>query len=93
MTYDGIIEQVSRDLGIPPNIIRATYRAYWGFIKNTIQELPLKDDLSEEEFLKIRPNFNIPSLGKLGVSYSRYLGVKEKFNHIRKLRENNEKAD
>lgn len=90
MTYQEIIDKVSGDLNISPDIINKTYKAYWRYIRNSIQELPLKEDLTEEEFLKLRPNFNISSLGKLTCTYKRFLGVKEKFNYIKKFRKSNE---
>lgn len=87
MTYQEIVNIVSGDTGISPDIVDKTYRAFWKYIRDSIQKCPLKEDMTEEEFLKLRPNFNIPSLGKLTCTYKRYIGVKEKFNYIRKLRE------
>lgn len=89
MTYQEIIEEVSKNTGVDSLTIGKTYRAFWRFIRDTIQSLPLKDSMTEEEFNSLRPNFNIPSLGKLTCTYSRYRGVKEKFNHIKKLRNEN----
>lgn len=90
MNYKDIIEKVSGDNNISPDIVDKTYKAYWRFIRDTIQELPLKKHLSEEEFQSLKPNFNIPSLGKLTCTYKRYSGVMEKFKHIKKLKENYE---
>lgn len=93
MQYTEIISKVSDNTGIPYDIVDKTYKSFWLFIKNSIISLPLKDNLSEEEFLKLRPNFNIPSLGKLCISYDRYKGVKDRFKYIKNIREKNEKAD
>lgn len=90
MTYWEIVNKVSGDIGLSPDIVDKTYKAFWKYIRDTIQELPLKEDMSEEEFLMLRPNFNIPSLGKLTCTYKRYSGVREKFKHIKKLRESHE---
>lgn len=90
MTYKEIINKVSGDINLPPDTVDKIYKAYWRYIRDTIQTLSLKDNISEEEFSKLKPNFNIPSLGKLTCTYKRYLGVKERFNHIKKLRENYE---
>ena len=90
MTYWEIVNKVSGDIGLSPDTVDKTYKAFWKYIRDTIQELPLKEDMSEEEFLMLRPNFNIPSLGKLTCTYKRYSGVREKFKHIKKLRENHE---
>lgn len=87
MTHQEIINKVSGDTGIPPDIIDKTYKAFWLYIKDSIQALPLKEDMTEDEFKSLKPNFNIPSLGKITCTLQRYKGVKEKFNHIKKLRE------
>ena len=81
MNYPDIFGKVSKETGIPVDIVEKTYKMYWEFIKQTIQELPLKDDLSEEEFAKLKTNFNIPSLGKMSVTYDRYIGVKKRYKY------------
>lgn len=68
-------------------MVDKVYRSYWKSIRDTIQELSLKDDISEEEFQKLRTNFNIPSLGKLSCTYDRAKRVKERYKYIRNLRE------
>lgn len=90
MTYQEIINKVSGDMEISPDIVDKAYKAFWKYIRDTIQDILLKDDMSEEEFIMLKPNFNIPSLGKLTCTYKKYKGIKEKFKHIKKLRENNE---
>ena len=90
MTYTEIVDKVSEDTGIPAEVVDKAYKAFWSYIRNSVQELPLKGELSEAEFLSLRPNFNIPSLGKLTCTYQRFIGVKERFNHIKKLRRNEE---
>lgn len=68
-------------------MVDKVYRSYWKSIRDTIQELSLKDDISEEEFQKLRTNFNIPSLGKLLCTYDRVKRIKERYKYIRNLRE------
>lgn len=92
MTYEQIIESVANELQLPVDLVRKTYKAYWQFIRDTIQQLPLKDDISEEEFKKIKTNFNIPSLGKLYCTRDRYLRVKKRFEYINNLREKDAKS-
>ena len=89
MTYEQILQNVADNLNLPVSLVRKTYRAYWQFVRDTIQELPLKEDLSEEDFKNIKTNFNIPSLGKLYCTRERYLGVKKRFEYIKNLREKN----
>lgn len=87
MNYPDIIGKVSKELNIPKEVVDAAYKSYWDFIKQTIQSLPLKDDIDEEEFAKLRTNFNIPSLGKLTCTFDRMMGVKKRFKYIKRLRE------
>ena len=90
MKYSEIINQVSKELDIPVEVVDKAYRSSFEFIKNKIQSLPLKEDISEDEFSELRTNFNIPSLGKLVCTFDRMEGVKKRFNYIKKLRENAE---
>lgn len=86
MTYKEIINKVSGELDIPREIVDKTYKSFWLFINNSIQSLPLKEELNEEDFSKLKTNFNIPSLGKLTCTYDRMLSVKKRFNFIKKSR-------
>lgn len=87
MNYSDIIGKVSEELNLPREVVDRTYKAFWVFIKSHIQALPLKEDLSEEEFANLRTNFNIPSLGKLNCTYNRMLGVKKRHKLIKQIRE------
>lgn len=88
MTYLDIITRVSEELNLDKEVVDKTYKAYWQYIRTSIQALPLKENLSEEDFLKLKTNFNIPSLGKLCVTWDRLVGCKKRFEIIKKLREN-----
>lgn len=87
---DKVYEKAALILGIDKSDVRDIYEHYWRFIRETIENLPLKDNLSEEDFKKLRTNFNIPSLGKLSCTYSRYLRVKKREEEKRKRYENKE---
>lgn len=91
MTYDEIIGIVAADLGLPRKIVDRTYRGYWKAIREIITALPLKEDLTDDEFLKLRPNVNIPSIGKLYVTLDRYKRVKAVNHMYRKRREERNK--
>ena len=92
MNYPDIVGKVSRELNLPKEVVDKTYKAYWLFIKQHIQSLPLKENLNEEDFAKLRTNFNIPSLGKLSCTYDRMLGMKKRYKLIKQIRENNVKS-
>ena len=87
MVYNDIITQVSKNLNLPVNIVDKIYKSYWKFIRTTIQELPIKETMSEEDFKQLRTNFNIPSLGKLSCTYDRLRRVRERYKYIKNLRE------
>lgn len=83
MTYKEIIRKVAEDTSLPQTLVDRAYRAYWRAVREYITSLPLKEDMEDAEFLKLRPNVNIPSIGKLHVTLDRWHGVK-KMNQIRK---------
>lgn len=82
--YDEIISEVASALGLPCRFVDRTYRAYWEAVREHIQSLPLKEDLTDEDFLKLRPNINIPSIGKLFVTLERYRRIKNQHYEILK---------
>ena len=87
MIYSDIIGKVSSELNLPAKLVDRTYRAFWLFINQSIQSLPLKENLNEEDFAKLRTNFNIPSLGKLCVTWDRLVGCKKRFKLLKQMRE------
>lgn len=87
MNYNTFASQVSKEVGLPTEVVSKVYRYYWKFIRDSIQSLPLKEDISEEDFNKLRTNFNIPSIGKLSCTYDRVRRVKERYKYIKNLRE------
>lgn len=78
MTYDEIVVEVAKDLGLSKTLVDRTYKSYWKVIREHIKSLPLKENLTDEEFLKLQPNVNIPSIGKLYVTLDRYRNMKKK---------------
>jgi len=78
MTYDEIIEKVAESTGLHKTLVNRIYKAYWRAVKEYIEALPLKGDLTEEEFNALRPNVNIPKIGKFYVSLERYKNIKKK---------------
>ena len=72
------LRRIARELSLPVEVVSKAYSAYWLFIREHIEELPLKEELTEEEFKRLRVNFNLPNLGKLGCSRERWLGIKKK---------------
>lgn len=84
MRYSEQLTQIAEELNIPLEVVKEVYLSFWRFVKQKIGELPLNEDLSEEEFKKLRTSFNIPSLGKLSCGYERMKRVKESKKYIRR---------
>ena len=70
------IEQLSKELNLSKEAILNAYKAYWKFIREKISSLPLKKNLHEDDFNKLRTNFNLPSLGKLSCNYDRWQKIR-----------------
>jgi len=87
MKTSDAIQQVAEELGIPVDVARRAYFSAWEFIKMKMRELPFKEELTEEEFNGYRPNFNIPEIGKLAVTWDKYQKVKRKIEYLRNLKE------
>ena len=85
-----LYKKVADEMNIPVEVVELAYKSYWEFIRKTIQELPLKEDLSEEEFAKLKTNFNIVSLGKLSCTYDRYKRKKQQLEYRKKYAKNKE---
>ena len=78
MTLQEAISEVSKSLGLSEDIVSKAYRSYWKAVREHITSLPLKEDLTDEEFMKLQPNVNIPSIGKLHVTIDRYHRMKKR---------------
>ena len=90
MMLQQLYKKVAEEMNIPVEVVELAYKSYWKFIRKTIQELPLKNDLSEEEFAKLKTNFNIVSLGKLSCTYDRYKRKKEQLKYRNKYAKDKE---
>lgn len=79
MTLNESISSIADDIGLPSVLVGRIYRAYWKAVREHIESLPLMEDLSDEEFMQLRPNINIPSIGKLHVTLDRYHRMKKQY--------------
>lgn len=73
---DADFQQISRVLGVPASEVRRAVYSFFGIITREARALPF-DDASRiytrerfEDFVKVH---NIPSIGRIGPIYSRYL--------------------
>ena len=93
LIYEKVVAEVADSLGLSKRLVNRAYRSYWRVVREHISSLPLKEDLSDEEFAKLQPNVNIPSIGKLYVTAEKYRWLKDKFKQIRQIRENRNAED
>ncbi len=88
MSYDDIIAQVAGELSLPNGFVDKVYRGYWRAVREHVSSLPLKEDLTEEEFMGLQPNVNIPSLGKFYVTLGRYMAIKNRIKQFAEQKNN-----
>lgn len=85
-TLQDIILETSKELDIPDDVVEIAYREYWNWVKNTLENIPVNEEMSEDEFKQMQTSINIPSLGKFYAKYSRAQFL------IKKFKENAEKV-
>lgn len=79
-----IYKEASRITGIPKDIVEKAYNSYWRAVREHLSSLPLKEDITEEEFNALQPSINMPSLGKLYVTYERQKALRSTYKeHIK----------
>lgn len=83
MTHKEIIRKVANDLNLDASVVDKVYNSYWKYIRTTIENMNLKD-INQEDFNKIRTNFNVPSLGKFSCTYKRLLGLNKRLKILNK---------
>lgn len=86
MKTSDAVKQVAEELGIPYEVAQKAYGKAWEFIKMKMREIPFGDDLSEEEFMKYRPNFNVPELGKFAVTWDKYQRTRRRIEYLNNLK-------
>ena len=87
MTLDEIIHKVADEMNLPYDVCYKAYMSAWKFILTKAQELPLHEDMSLEEFQKLRVNFNMPSLGKLNITEDSFIRKNKKLKIIKDFKE------
>lgn len=91
--YENAVVEVAEKLGLPVSVVNKTYKAFWKFVRESLASLPMKQDLTEEEFNALRTSVNIPSLGKFSCDYDRFKRIKKRMEYIQQIRENDTKEN
>ena len=72
------IKEMANKYGLDNEVVRKMISAPYDFIQKKTKELNFVDDLTREEFDKMKKNFNIPGLGKIYASYFLYNEIQKK---------------
>ena len=91
MTFKQIIKQVAKELNLPEDLVRNTYKSYWKVIKQIIERNNLI--FTSDEFNNNVININVPSIGKLNCTYDKYLKTINRFNLINNIKKREDVKD
>ena len=86
MRYEAIIEKVAKNHNLPYQVVDRTYKGFWKFIRESLSALPMKEEMTEEEFSQLRTSINVPSLGKFLCDYDSYMRMRKRLMCINKIR-------
>ena len=76
---DKVFKEVADSLGFDEGVVKDVFMITWEFIKSKTEELPLKSEMTEDEFNKLKASFSLPKLGKFGCDYQSYLKNRKRF--------------
>lgn len=88
-----IINQLSEELGLNKQVVLNIYKAYWRFIKETIEGINFDNIHSKEDYKRMKVHFNIPNIGKLCCSYDRMNSIKNQIKYIEDAKHKKDKTN
>lgn len=76
MNWREVVDDVSKELNIPKEVVEKCYNLYWKSIHDTIYETDFTSHfLSKEEFEKTVHKYHIRHIGRIYLTYARYCFV------------------
>lgn len=80
-----LIHKIGLEFNLQDDVIRKIVNSPYKFTRETISNLDVKENMTEEEFDKLKTNFIYMHIGKLYTNYSVYKKImKQKDNLIQK---------
>ena len=86
--YNRAVEKAANDLGFDKKLVDKIYRVYCKLIVDKLASLPLKKDLTKEQFNELQTSVNLPSIGKIYCDWKNYYGQKQRVKYVQKAKEN-----
>lgn len=71
-------KEIAEKYGLTLEEVKKIIASPYSFIQKKSKETKFKDDMSREEFDKMKKNFNIPAIGKLYASHFLYKEIQIK---------------
>ena len=68
------------------------YNLFWKFVKEKIEEVPLDNNLSEEEFRKYKTSVILPEIGRMACTYEKYVGINKTKERLSKYKNGRKKV-
>lgn len=79
MRYQEAVKQAAKELNIPEDTALLAYTSMWKLIREKAGSLDLKNkEVTEAELFEMKPNFNLPLIGKLSVTIQRINNIRKK---------------
>lgn len=88
MILKGLYKKVAEELGITEKEVRLAYKGYWMYIKDSLEQIPFKKGLNEEQFNTYKTNFNISNLGKFYCTYDLYKKRLKRYKYVEDYKNN-----
>ena len=86
-----LIHKIGLEFNLQDDVIKRVIHSPYKFTRETISNLEVSDDMTEEEFDKLKTNFIYMHLGKLYTNYRIYNKIKKQKDNLIEKWERKEK--
>jgi len=71
------IKEVARQLNLPESVVEEVFNNQFKFYKEKVEELPIKEIQTEEEFNKLKTTFYFKHIGKMFINWRKVEKIKK----------------